>query len=252
MDLKEARMEGARRHPWEIARARTLARIVDGLSLSPRRVLDVGCGDGFTAAEVCGGGEDLSWVGVDPALTEEEIEQLSGRYAQASFVRDLGELEQHSFSLLLLLDVLEHVPDDVGLLRDYVGRALRDDGYVLVTVPAFQSLFSSHDTFLAHYRRYRWDTLRPVLEAGGVKPLRWGYLFSSLLPVRLLSVAWERLRAGRSEVTEEGIGQWKGGQVATEGIAGVLETENRLLLQMERWGLRPPGLSVWALCKKIS
>ncbi len=253
MDLKEARLEGMRRHPWEIARARTLAEIAADVPLAAgSRVLDVGCGDGFTAAEVCRGlrGE-ARWVGVDPALTEEEISALLREYPRAHFVRNVEEVEAGGFGLLLLLDVLEHVADDLGLLRRYVEHCLRADGYVLVTVPAFQSLFAQHDRFLAHYRRYRWGTLEPVLVEAGLEPVRWGYLFASLLPMRGVSVLLEKLGhlLGKS-VSGGGIGAWSGGDGLTEAISGSLTMENRLLLWMERRGVRLPGLSVWALCRR--
>ncbi len=253
MDLKEARLEGMKRHPWEIARARTLAEIVRDVPLAAdAQVLDVGCGDGFTAAEVCGGlRREVPWVGVDPALTEEEIDGLLQIYPNARFVRDVEDAEAGGFGLLLLLDVLEHVPDDIGLLRRTVAHCLRADGYVLVTVPAFQSLFAEHDRFLAHYRRYRWGTLEPVLTAAGLEPVRWGYLFASLLPVRGVSVMMERLKERMGKVDSGGgIGAWQGGDGLTKILSGGLAVENRLLLWMERWGVRPPGLSVWALCRR--
>ncbi len=53
-----------------------------------------------------------------------------------------------------MLDVIEHVEDDVGFVRDVVDGSLAPGGWVLVSVPAYQSLFSSHDRALKHFRRY--------------------------------------------------------------------------------------------------
>jgi len=80
-----------------------------------------------------------------------------------------------------MIDVLEHVDDDVGLLRDYVRRAEPGTRF-LISVPAFQFLWSSHDEFLEHRRRYRLSDLRQTVEAAGLAPLRMRYFFGLLFP----------------------------------------------------------------------
>ena len=212
-------------------------------------ILDAGCGDGYAASQIARSLGGVPWTGFDPAFQEEEKAALASQYPEARFVSQMEEIEEGASSLLLLLDVLEHCEDDRAVLRSLVERALLPKGWVLITVPAFQSLFSSHDHFLAHYRRYRWESLRPVLLDAGLTPLRWGYLFGSLLPLRALGVLVERWRGGAAKEAH-GIGGWKRGRWVTEIVAKTLQTENKLFLQMERYGIRPPGLSVWALAKR--
>jgi hypothetical protein len=84
--------------------------------------------------------------------------------------------------LILLMDVLEHVDDDVGLMRSaLVGAA--EHAYVLITVPAFQRLFSAHDMFLEHKRRYTLRQVEEVVQAAGLEILSARYFFAFLLPI---------------------------------------------------------------------
>ena len=70
-----------------------------------------------------------------------------------------------TFDLITCLDVIEHTPDDVLTLTEL--RAwLKPGGWLLVTVPAYQALWSRHDVANHHYRRYRRGTLRAAAEAG--------------------------------------------------------------------------------------
>ena len=62
--------------------------------------------------------------------------------------------EDRSFDLVTCLDVIEHTPDDVASLRELL-RVTRPGGWLVVTVPAYQLLWSSHDVANQHYRRYR-------------------------------------------------------------------------------------------------
>jgi hypothetical protein len=78
------------------------------------------------------------------------------------FLRQIGD---EKCDLILLMDVPEHVDDDVGLMRSaLVGAA--EHAYMLITVPAFQKLFSAHDIFLEHKRRYTLRQVEQVVQGG--------------------------------------------------------------------------------------
>ena len=51
------------------------------------------------------------------------------------------------------MDVLEHIRDDYSALKEWK-KVLNPNGIILISVPAFQHLWSHHDKFLGHYRRY--------------------------------------------------------------------------------------------------
>ena len=84
----------------------------------------------------------------------------AARWARSQVGR-LEELpwEDGTFDLITCLDVIEHVPDDVAALAE-LRRVCRPGGWLLVTVPAYQALWSRHDEANHHYRRYSRAALR--------------------------------------------------------------------------------------------
>lgn len=251
MDLLET--NGAtRRHPWELSRARAVERIVRQSMRQPvASILDWGCGDLFTGRFLFDrlGAELL--VGVDPHLTPAQRESFADGDPRVLLLREQREVPARRYDLLLFCDVIEHVEDDVGLVESVTGPLLADGGRVIVTVPAFQSLFSAHDVQLKHYRRYRLSELESVLERAGLSVLGSGYLFGSLLPARAFG---KLISAVRPPPPNEavGAGAWRGGELASKLVEAVLSMDNSVLLRLAERGVKPPGLSVWASCEKRS
>ena len=131
-------------------------------------------------------------------------------------------------SLVLLMDVIEHVPDDaafparrVRTSRWWIGRR-----GVLITVPSYQALFCSHDRFLGHYRRYSRRTLGDLLAAVDLASTQSGHLFASLVPVRVLQVLRERLF--RSPDTPTQLATWNGSEPAARAFTALLTLDGRL------------------------
>jgi hypothetical protein len=91
--------------------------------------------------------------------------------------------------LLLMMDVLEHVEDDLGLLLKYVNK-IPSGAYVMVTVPAFKFLWSNHDEFLGHFRRYTLKQMEGLLESAGLELEQKCYYFGLVFP---LAAAWRLL-----------------------------------------------------------
>jgi SAM-dependent methyltransferase len=247
LDLTELRADTSARHPWEIARAKAVEDILGRHREHFASVLDYGCGDGYTGEQVRSAFGSSELVGVDPFFTTTDcgVERRAGGTIERS--KDPSELGARRFDLILLCDVLEHLTDDVGVLRALREAHLAAGGLVLVTVPAFQSLFSDHDDFLNHQRRYSLAGLRKVLAAGGLTVVEDGYLFASLLPARLIGSLAERRALATFEQT--GIGAWRRGAFLTRVLTTALRLDNAILLAARRFGVTLPGLSAWALCK---
>ena len=84
--------------------------------------------------------------------------------------------------VVLLMDVLEHVPDDIALLSDYVNK-VKSGTVFLISVPAFQFLWSNHDVFLEHKRRYTLGGISKVAVASGLSITSASYYFGTVFPI---------------------------------------------------------------------
>lgn len=249
MDLSEIRGSGAQRHPWETARAEAIERILGARNIRPSSILDVGCGDGFTGEILTQRFGAASMWGIDVNLSDADCQARSrpgARYAQ-----DISAVHDERFGLGLLCDVIEHVPDDRALVRTVLSR-LEPDGYLLVTVPSFQALFSSHDVALRHYRRYSLAQLTRAVEDAGASVVDGGYLFGSLLPVRLLQKAVEAVKPRSVTPEASGVGGWSAPALVTKSMELAFRIDNGLLLGLSSRRIKLPGLSSWVLCKKRS
>src|SRR5205085_7042183 len=93
--------------------------------------------------------------------------------------------------VVLFMDVLEHVDDDVGLLREHVGPAGPRTRFI-VSVPAFPWLWSSHDDFLHHRRRYTLSGVNELLSSAGLAPLKGFYFFGAVFPAVAAQRVWRQ------------------------------------------------------------
>lgn len=168
---------------WAQTRARILSSWVgDG---DADRILDVGCGSGYLTAQLAREDPTRTVRGVD--INERSIAVASQRKSPAEFaVGDLFSLEiDEPYDVVLFADVIEHFEDDVRVLGQ-AERFLRDDGRVLVSVPAFEWLWGPHDEHNDHERRYTKASLSAVASDAGYRVERARYTNLGPLPVYLL------------------------------------------------------------------
>lgn len=255
MDLRELATAGTQRHPWELARADFFCELLARRVLDHRieRVVDVGAGDAFFARRLSSlVGPRTEIVCVDPNYDFAQIDALSASLPPS--VRLERALPAGRADLILMLDVLEHVADDGAQLGQWVAQHLSPDGFVLMSVPAWPSLFSHHDTLLAHHRRYTPSAARSLLEGSGLRVLASGGAFHALLPLRLLQVVWwasarrAKLR-GAVEPAATDLARWHGGEALTRLALGALKLDNALSKWAAARQMELPGLSWWALCQ---
>lgn len=163
------------------------------------RILDVGCGTGATLAALSA---VAAPVGLDTSMTalrfcrsRDPLPLVEARSIEIPF-RD------GSFHAVLALDLMEHVEDDGGTLRE-LERVCRPGGIVLITVPAFGFLWSEHDEALHHLRRYRARDIRDRMREAGIEVLNLSYVVSFLfLPIALYRLAGRLVGSrGKPETT---------------------------------------------------
>ncbi|MGH9206621.1 MAG: class I SAM-dependent methyltransferase [Acidimicrobiales bacterium] len=178
------------RHWWWRAREAMLLEEIERHRPAEgwRRILDVGCGDGlfFSRLEQLG---EVWGVESDATLVPADSRHRS-RIHVGPF--DAGYPPGRRFDLVLMLDVLEHLADPVGALRR-AAELFEPGGRLLITVPAFQVLWTTHDDLNLHFVRYRQRTLNAVAERAGLRVLSQRYFFHWLFPVKLGVRALEQL-----------------------------------------------------------
>lgn len=188
MDLKELELIGAdQEHHWYYASKSQALRRALG-DYQPRHILDVGAGSGFFSRVLLRDTSAQSAVCVDTGYADDRSERYFDK--RLVFSRTIPTAEA---DLVLLMDVLEHVDDDAGLLRDVMSRTAPHARFI-VSVPAFSWLWSRHDEFLGHRRRYTRTHLCRVLTAAGLRPLGAFYMFAAIFPAVAAQRLWQRVR----------------------------------------------------------
>jgi SAM-dependent methyltransferase len=225
------------RHWWFRARRAVIWSLLGraGLPQSPR-ILDAGCGTGRNLLEFGRLGEA---VGVD--LFQQAVDFCRGRGIENVRQARVEELpfEPASFDLVLATDVIEHVDDDLSALRE-LHRVSADGARLVLTVPAYQWLWSPHDVSVHHRRRYTARRLRERVLATGWAPAVETYFFSTVLaPVALVRAIRKRRAAeARSDLA-----------MPPAPLNRLLELTVRAEAKLIRRGLRlPAGVSVGMVC----
>ena len=177
MDLKEEDILGADiGHHWYYrSKAAALRRLVE--PMAPQRLLDVGAGSGFFSRHLLARTNARSAICVDIGYAADRNDSEGGK--AVLYRREVGPTE---CDLVMMMDVLEHVDDDRGLVRHYVSL-VPPGTYFLASVPAFSFLWSGHDVFLEHKRRYRLSEIEATMRDAGLNLVRGSYYFGLVFPL---------------------------------------------------------------------
>lgn len=176
MDLKETHILGKNigKHWYYRSKYNAMARL---LSDSPSVILDIGAGSGFFSKKLLANTAAKEAWCVDISYENDSDDIQAGKP-----VYFRKEIDKINADLVLLMDVLEHVEDDVGLLKDYISK-VPSGAKFLISVPAFQFLWSGHDVFLEHKRRYRLNQMEDVAQRAGLTVKHGAYYFGAVFPL---------------------------------------------------------------------
>lgn len=177
MDLKELAVLGDRapQHWYYRSKAAAMRRYLGKETI--RRVLDVGAGSGFFTKYLLQYTNICTGLCIDTGYSCDKDERHYGKPLQ--FRQTCGAVDT---DLVLFMDVLEHVADDRGLIMEYAEKVPTGARF-LITVPAFQQLWSDHDVFLEHHRRYNVNQLETVVRSAGLEVEKSSYYFALVLPI---------------------------------------------------------------------
>ena len=203
MDLKEAgQISGKVEDHWYY-RAKLAAVESACLGSRPSSVLDVGAGLGFFSRALLKNESIRRATCVDPGYATDSDEEVNGKPLHHRRI-----VEDFDADLVLMMDVVEHVADDIGLVAEYTRKA-RVGTMFLLTAPAFPWLWSGHDDYLEHHRRYTLSSLERVVREAGLSVDLGCYMYGALLPVVAASRWGQRIlerfgRAPSSQMRDHG------------------------------------------------
>jgi trans-aconitate methyltransferase len=260
MDLVEAKLnKGLQRHPWELARFEIVCQIAQqslrALNLAGGTLLDVGCGDTWFIENLSAKYPNIRVVAVDILFTDEDLTHFKEKYqgSNISVFRNMEDAQtfmgDKAAGMVLLLDVIEHIEDDIAFMK-WLGsfNCIDNNTCFVITVPAYQWLFSAHDVFLHHYRRYTNSLLKKNLSEAGYTKHKIGYFFLSLYLARIAVWCKEKVMGRKTDAT--GVGAWHGGSVVTKLVKTVLMIDFLIGRFLRIIGINLPGLSNYIICKK--
>jgi 2-polyprenyl-3-methyl-5-hydroxy-6-metoxy-1,4-benzoquinol methylase len=146
-----------KKHPWFLSRAKLFLDLIPNDKESS--ILDFGCGSGnFLSTLHQEGYKNLE--GVDVSIDQESKSHPNYKIT--------SNIKPKKYDIILMMDVLEHIKDDVSCLR-LMKKHLKPNGILILSVPAYNFLWSEHDVLNMHYRRYNRKSLKEVISAAEFK-----------------------------------------------------------------------------------
>ena len=220
---------------WHAGRRRILSDLVlRHCGTRAMQILDVGCGSGGTSKAFKAYG---NVVGVDYSELALKHAKVSGVSVARSSMTAIP-FRSGAFDLVTILDAIEHEKDDRQVLQE-IRRLLRPGGTLVVTVPAFQFLWSRHDVAVSHVRRYSLGQIKRIVEEEGFTTLKSSYFVSFLFP---LVAAYRMLSKGG----EPKANMTKFPTFVNAAFEKILDLENMMIKKTKL----PFGLSVVLVAKR--
>lgn len=179
-------------HWWFCGRRTVLRSVLNKLLSSgdvPRRILEVGCGNGGNLPLLAEYGQ-VTAVELDDRARARAAE-CGIAQVEKGWLPDGLPYKEPTFDLILALDVIEHVDDDLGSIRA-LREILNPNGMLLITVPAYQWLWSEHDEVAHHKRRYNLAQCKQLLAEGGFNTSYATYFNSLLFPLAVPHVKFRK------------------------------------------------------------
>lgn len=226
-------------HWWYRARREILSDYLTREASLPSnaRILEIGCGTGHNLPMLAGFGA-VDAIEIDPAARGFAAERLGKPVGDAPLPALTG-VERGAYDLVAVLDVVEHVEDDVGALKG-MAEVLKSGGAILVTVPAHPWMWSAHDTVNHHHRRYSKATLDKAIRDAGLTHNGLRYFNSLLFPVAVAARVAGKL-TGKDDSDDS-----PPAAPVNKALEAVFRLERHLVGRVPL----PPGLSIITLVRK--
>ena len=234
--IYDAMAEQDHSHWWYVARRDVLHDLIARRISPPKdaRILEIGCGTGHNLAMLQQFGR-VEGIELD-SVSRDFARQRFGDAVYDARLPELAGIDRATYDLVAILDVLEHVEDDVAALQA-CAALLKPGGRVLITVPQYAWMWTGHDVANHHFRRYSKAELRDAISAAGLRVEMMASFNSLLFPLAVASRMAARLR-GR-----EGSDDAEPAAPINAAFKAVFGLERHLLGRVPM----PPGVSIAAI-----
>ena len=174
-------------HWWFEGKRRVINSIISKKIIPQKNssILEIGSGTGANLSVLSKYG-NVTAMELDDYARETIRENLCASKVKGWLPDGLGEIRGQAFDIICMFDVLEHIEND-GAALEVLKPYLKREGKIIITVPAYQWLFSVHDKNLGHYRRYTRGGLVRLLAEHGFTVIYSGYMNTFLFPLMMIA-----------------------------------------------------------------
>ncbi len=217
------------------------------LDISSPLILEVGCSSGFMLRQIRKELPQVLLIGAD--YVAGPLSRLAAKEPMIPLLQfDLTRcpLPSSTLDVVILLNVLEHIPDDQAALAQ-AARILKPRGLMIIEVPAGVQLYDVYDRFLMHHRRYSGPELKKMAESMDLEILTYSHLGFLLYP----GFWWVKRRNRRWMAQDEEFHR----RIVEQNIAQTkenrwLQTIMKIELLLGKWISYPRGIRCWLTCRK--
>jgi len=188
--FKHAYADDMEFHWWSYARSKIITTLIKSFVKPKSSILEIGCGRGIVVKGLRDAGIDCYGVEIANVSPIQTIE----KYVHVGIdAVELPYIERQRYETILLLDVIEHIPEPAAFLKN-LAKNFPNLLSVIITVPSRQELWSNYDEFYGHFIRYTPEMLEKISNELGWSLKRKGYFFHMLYVPALLMVKLKQKR----------------------------------------------------------
>ena len=189
-------IENYRDHWWFQSRKNIIEKIIKKNTKKKKlKILDFGSGSGVNLSMLSKYGH------VSIFETHKETQKYLKNLYKGTKFQVINSLNTHKFDLILMADVLEHIKNDKKQIK-LLFKKLKKNGKILLTVPAFKSLFTHKDIILGHYRRYNIREIKEIFKKFRILKLTY-FNFFLFIPIALSLIFFKILKSNFIDSVEK-------------------------------------------------
>jgi 2-polyprenyl-3-methyl-5-hydroxy-6-metoxy-1,4-benzoquinol methylase len=237
MDLKEENilLESVLGHWYYQSKTNAVLKLIKNIPIN--HILDIGAGSGFFSKQLLLRTDANQADCIDKSYNFEK-EEITG----SKKINFWKQFKKSNADFVLLMDILEHIENDASFLKEQILKT-SPGAYFLITVPAYSFLWSGHDEFLEHKRRYTLKKLESLVKDSGLQIEKTAYYFGLILPIVIIVRMLGKWKKNFKEVQKSDLKQYS----KFTNIILSLICRFELLLFPHKLA----GLSVFCLARKI-